>query len=145
MVKATMSNRHINDKIKLAGFLKLLEMVGKGDFTFLNNNDSRSLEEKLKEHVARMFEKVYRIANREVLQKKSILDNEKTQLLKILVTKYHMGIDTHVDILAIYIGRSLIRTRSQLEDAILYLMSLDSQEVNLELFEQNCGIQNQVN
>ncbi|XP_045474436.1 uncharacterized protein LOC123680539 [Harmonia axyridis] len=139
MVKATISNRHISDKIKLAGFLKMLDMVAKGDFTFLNNGD-KSLEEKLRDHVAQMFEKVYMIANREVVQKNSTLDNEKIQLLKILVTKYHMGVETHINILSIYIGRGLIETTPQLEDAIIFLMGQDSQDINLEQFEKNCGI-----
>ncbi|XP_044755536.1 uncharacterized protein LOC123314350 [Coccinella septempunctata] len=140
MVKATISNRHISDKIKLAGFLKMLDMVAKGDFTFLNTGDNKTLEEKLKEHVAQMFEKVYRIANHEVIQKDSILDNDKIQLLKMLVTKYHMGIESHLNILSIYIGRSLIETKAQLEDAIIFLMGQDSQDINLEQFEKNCGI-----
>lgn len=113
----------------------MLDMVAKGDFTFLNvssifpdfiqrffinffifqNGDNKTLEDKLRDHVAQMFEKVYRIANREVAQRNSILDNDKIQLLKLLVTRYHMGVETHINILSIYIGRGLIDSKAQLE------------------------------
>ncbi|KAK9877004.1 hypothetical protein WA026_016032 [Henosepilachna vigintioctopunctata] len=143
MAKATLSNQRINDRIKLAGFLNFLNMIEKGNISCMSNvNNNKSIvEEKVREHVAQLFDKVYRIANREVVQRNMILDDKKIDLLKFLVTKYHMGMDVHINILAIYIGRSLIQTRTQLEDAILSLMKLNTEEVNLEEFEKNCGIQ----
>lgn len=143
LVKATISNGQINDKMKLAGFLKVLNTIGEGDFTYLEDGKNALSKNKLKNHVAKMFEKVYKIAERELSNKHENLDNNKIQLLKVLVTKYHIGIDSHINLLAIYIGRGLIVKETQLEDAILYLMSIDANEnINLELFDKSCRITN---
>ncbi|KAK4875651.1 hypothetical protein RN001_012073 [Aquatica leii] len=162
LVEAIVNNR-INNAVKLDSFLKVLEKVEDGDISMLYILGSDKFEEEeneeylLKKQLRKVFIDVYRVAQNEVESRNEVLTKNQINLLKILAAKYRAGLQSHLEIVALYIGKGLLRSQAQLEGvikyfiitglyaffvlaAMIYFSRLDTSEINLAKFEKYCGI-----
>lgn len=58
---------------------------------------------------------VYKAAEHEAFARGKRLSKEAVMLLRILSAKYRAGLNPHLELIATYIGRNLLKTEIQLE------------------------------
>nr|XP_022900113.1 uncharacterized protein LOC111413387 [Onthophagus taurus] len=139
-------NKRINNAIKLDGFLRVLEKVEEGEIQMINIlgadkfEDEENEEKIVKKQLRQLFVTVYKIAEKEALQKGNELSQQAIVLLRILAAKYRAGLHPHLELIARYIGQDLLNTETQLEAAMIFLSRLDTAEVKLKEFEAYCDI-----
>ncbi|VEN48207.1 unnamed protein product [Callosobruchus maculatus] len=117
-VEAVKMNRDIDDEMKICGFLKLLDMIEKGQFTFFwqqNNQSEVDFEQEIRNQVKATFTNVYRVAKLTAKQSNRILTQDDIDLLRALVCKYRIGLLSSIDIIAKLIGKGYLRSEDELK------------------------------
>ncbi|XP_049940146.1 probable glutamine--tRNA ligase [Schistocerca serialis cubense] len=106
--------------------------------------ESEALEEKKK--TEDLYTVFHHMAEEEAMNcGRYPLSAKQIFLLQTLVSKYHIALQDHLALLTRYIGRGLIKNTVQLEAALVYLPHVARHSVNVEEFEQYCGIKSRRN
>lgn len=69
----------------------------------------------MKNQLREVFLSVYKVAERESLNRGEALSSNAVMLLRILAARYRAGLHPHLELIARYIGRGLLNTDIQLE------------------------------
>nr|CAI5830486.1 unnamed protein product [Callosobruchus analis] len=117
-VEAVKMNRDIDNEMKICGFLKLLDMIEKGQFTFLrqqNHQNEVDFEQEIRNQVKETFTNVYRVAKLTAKQSNRILTQDDIDLLRALVCKYRIGLLSSIETIAKLIGKGYLRSEDELK------------------------------